>query len=145
MITISMQHATGTRAIVALSSNRVRAVNCTQLVSRHRNFSMCTVRANLRDALVVEEPTSPILPEHYTIVGSLRHVLPYYFDFKLHVKRRMSGQTIVDLFCSEFPAKSRYDTLLPHILRHDFACTYFVSKILKISRVHRYRARYDVR
>jgi hypothetical protein len=34
-------------------------------------------------------------------------VLPYYFDFKCHVKERMIGKGIVGVFAHEFPARTR--------------------------------------
>eukprot|EP00892_Ulva_mutabilis_P001131 jgi/Ulvmu1/11018/UM007_0198.1 len=55
----------------------------------------------------IEECETPVLPEHYIIVGDLRYVLPYHFDFRLHAKKRMVGVPLVDLFSSEFPVRPR--------------------------------------
>lgn len=74
---------------------------------RTPSAAMGTVRENLLEDIVVEEPTSAITPEHFVTLGGLRYVLPYYFDFKLHAKKRMAGQTLVDLFATEFTARNR--------------------------------------
>jgi hypothetical protein len=61
----------------------------------------------LGDGISVEEATTPIRPEHFMVVNGMRFVLPYHFDFRLHVKKRMVGQSVVDLFASEFPVRPR--------------------------------------
>lgn len=50
---------------------------------------------------------SPIKPEHFHVEGALRFVLPYHFDFRLNVKKRMVGMSVVDLFTHEFPVRPR--------------------------------------
>jgi 23S rRNA-/tRNA-specific pseudouridylate synthase len=55
-----------------------------------------------------EASDSPCKPEDYVIVdGKYRLVRPYHFDFLCSIKQRWAGQTIVDIFCREFPARSR--------------------------------------
>ena len=49
--------------------------------------------------------TCPPAPADYVLVGGLRVVKPYAFDFVCHVKQRMAGRTVVDMFAHEFPAR----------------------------------------
>lgn len=67
---------------------------------------------HLRTGIAIEECDTPVLPEHFMIVDNLRYVLPYYFDFRLHAKKRMVGVPIVDLFATEFPVRPRCDAVL---------------------------------
>ena len=64
------------------------------------------------EGLVVEDATSPILPEHYVERGGLRFALPYHFDFRLHAKARMVGRHPVDVFAAEFPVRGRCGAII---------------------------------
>ena len=48
------------------------------------------------------------LLSNFAFKSNLRHysvVRPYAFDFVCHVKQRMAGRTVVDMFAHEFPAR----------------------------------------
>ncbi|KAK9829153.1 hypothetical protein WJX72_004212 [[Myrmecia] bisecta] len=49
----------------------------------------------------------PPRPEDYVRSNGIRLVKPYYFDFVANVKRRWIGQTVLDVFTQEFPARPR--------------------------------------
>jgi hypothetical protein len=57
--------------------------------------------------LVVEDEKTPPAAGDYVTLGGLRLVKPYHFDFKCHVKARHEGRGIVDVFATEFPARTR--------------------------------------
>ena len=49
----------------------------------------------------------PPSTDDYVCVGGLRLVRPYPFDFVCHVKKRLEGLNVVDMFAREFPARPR--------------------------------------
>ena len=68
-------------------------------------FARCGAYVNVVRAIC--RCDTPIKAEHYLITGGLRYVLPYHFDFRLNVKKRMIGMRVVDLFEREFPVRPR--------------------------------------
>jgi hypothetical protein len=59
------------------------------------------------EAAQTEDAATRINPEHFIERGGLRFVLPYFFDFKMHAKKRMAGRHPVELFSAEFPVRDR--------------------------------------
>jgi hypothetical protein len=57
--------------------------------------------------VAVEDVSTPIREEDFVIVDGLRFVLPYFFDFSMHAKKRMVGRSPVDVFAAEFPVRPR--------------------------------------
>ena len=55
----------------------------------------------------VEHNASPITAACFVERGGLRFALPYWFDFRLHAKKRMAGRHPVDVFATEFPVRPR--------------------------------------
>jgi hypothetical protein len=64
-----------------------------------------TIRAMVADQM--EQADTPIVESDFVMTGGLRFVLPYYYDFQMHAKKRMVGQHPVDLFAAEFPVRDR--------------------------------------
>ena len=63
------------------------------------------VETHRKDAEVANTPTKP---EDYVIIdGVYRCVKPYYFDFLCSIKQRWAGDSVVDIFAREFPARRR--------------------------------------
>lgn len=48
--------------------------------------------------LEVENADTPARTQDYVYIHDLRLVLPYYFDFKCHVKQRHEGKNVIELF-----------------------------------------------
>lgn len=51
-----------------------------------------------REGMTVEEADGPITASNYIIEHGFRLVIPYHFDFKCFVKKRMVGKTVIDVF-----------------------------------------------
>jgi hypothetical protein len=55
----------------------------------------------------VEDASTRIQEEDFLLVDGLRFALPYFYDFRMHAKKRMVGRLPVDVFAAEFPVRSR--------------------------------------
>lgn len=50
----------------------------------------------------VETDLQTVSPADYVTVGAFRYVLPYMYEFRMNYKPRWHGETVQDVFCSEF-------------------------------------------